>query len=403
MKVKKKIAVIGGGAAGFFFAINCAEKKPLYQIDIFEKSPKVLEKVRISGGGRCNVTHACFEPKALAKNYPRGEKEMIGPFYQFQPQDVIAWFEKRGVKLKTEADGRMFPTTDNSETIMDCFLNEAKKNNITIHTQTGIDAIKKTTNGWLIKPSRDSEKSYDAVFVATGNAAKMWEILAAIGHNLAPPVPSLFTFKIKDKLIDDLMGVSVKNATVKFDKKNQETGPILITHWGLSGPAILRLSAWGAKALSEVNHQFQLIVNWTGTQNSNQVSALFKQQKNIHSKKQITNQNLFDIPTRLWERLCEIAGIKETEIWADTSNKKLEVLAQHCTNYHFDVMGKATNKDEFVTAGGVNLREIDFKTMESKLLSGLYFGGEVLNIDAITGGFNFQAAWTTAWVAAKAI
>jgi len=403
LKAKKKIAVIGGGAAGFFFAINCAEKNPTYQIDIFEKSPKVLEKVRISGGGRCNVTHACFEPKALAKNYPRGEKELIAPFYQFQPQDVVAWFEKRGVQLKAEADGRMFPTTDNSETIIDCFLLEAKKNNISIHTKTGIDAIKKTANGWLIKPSTDSEKSYDALFIATGNAAKMWEILAAIGHNLIPPVPSLFTFKIKDKLIDNLMGVSVKNAMAKFDKKNQETGPVLITHWGLSGPAILRLSAWGAKALSEVNHQFQLSVNWAGTQNSNQISELFKQQKNAHSKKQITNQNLFDIPTRLWERLCEISDIKSTEIWADTSNKKLEALAQHCTNYRFAVMGKATNKDEFVTAGGVNLREIDFKTMESKLLPGLYFGGEVLNIDAITGGYNFQAAWTTAWVAAKAI
>jgi predicted Rossmann fold flavoprotein len=401
---RKKIAVIGGGAAGFFFAINCAEKNPDYEINILEKAPKLLEKVRISGGGRCNVTHACFDAKLLAKNYPRGEKELLGPFHAFSPTQTIEWFAKRGVKLKTESDGRMFPITDNSETIIDCFFSEAKKHNIKIRTLAIVDEMKCENEKWHLVINKKDLEIFDVVFIASGSAHKMWDILAALGHKVVAPVPSLFTFNIKDSRIKDLMGLSVKNALVAVvDSKLSAQGPVLITHWGLSGPAILRVSAWGARALYERNHRFELTVNWCGEQKFSEVLQQLKVQKSAHHKKIAFQNNLFEIPLRLWQSLCTAAAISEQKIWADCSNKELDTLANQLTKCIFQVNGKSTNKDEFVTAGGIDLKEVDFKTMQSKLLPNLYFGGEVMNIDAITGGFNFQAAWTTAWIAAISV
>jgi predicted Rossmann fold flavoprotein len=401
---KKKIAVIGGGAAGFFFAINCAEKNPDYEITILEKAPKLLEKVRISGGGRCNVTHACFDAKLLSKNYPRGEKELLGPFHAFAPTQTIEWFANRDVKLKTESDDRMFPVTDSSETIIDCFMNEAKKHHIKIRTLAIVDEMKYKNELWHLVINKNEKEVFDAVLIASGSAHKMWDILAALGHKVIAPVSSLFTFNIKDSRIKELMGLSVKNATVSvIDSKLSAQGPVLITHWGLSGPAILRVSAWGARALHERNHRFELMVNWCGEKKFSEVLEQLKSQKSAHHKKVAYQNNLFEIPLRLWQSLWSAAEINEQKIWADCNNKELDALANQLTKCTFQVTGKSTNKDEFVTAGGVDLREVDFKTMQSKLLPNLYFGGEVMNIDAITGGFNFQAAWTTAWIAAQSV
>lgn len=399
---KKKIGVIGGGAAGFFFAINVLENRNDIAVDILEKSPKLLEKVRISGGGRCNVTHACFDPKILVKNYPRGEKELISPFYQFQPKQLIEWFENRGVKIKTEADGRMFPTTDDSFTIVDCLYQSAKNAGASIQTLCGVDEIQKHQDSWSVKTNTGKTLEYDALFIATGSAARMWDILSTLGHSIVPPVPSLFTFKIKDSRIADLMGVSVPAAEVSIPTlKLKERGAVLITHWGLSGPAILRLSAWGARELASVNHQGNLIVNWTGYFTKSTVLEELKNEKIQHPKKLVISSKAFDIPTRLWISLCRYSEIDETQIFADVTHKKLDRLAESLTQSSFQILGKSTNKDEFVTAGGVNLKDVDMKTMQSKFHKNLFFGGEVLNIDAITGGFNFQAAWTTSWIAAN--
>lgn len=403
MQKAKQVIVIGGGAAGFFFAINCAQQHPDYQITILEKSPKVLEKVRISGGGRCNVTHQCFEPKPLTRFYPRGEKELLGPFHQFMPQHTIAWFEERGVKIKAEEDGRMFPTTDNSESIIQCFLNEAKRWNVRVETLLGVEALKQDENKqWQVITNREKTYSADIVFIATGSASKMWDILGGLNYKLQPAVPSLFTFNIKDPRITGLLGLSVPNAivTVKGEKL-QANGPLLITHWGMSGPAVLRLSAWGARLLKAKNHQFELLVNWTGEFDLASMKTELRDIKITAPKKTILANNLFQIPMRLWKSLGVASGITESDKWADLSNQKIDALAMELTQGLFRVNGKSTNKDEFVTCGGLVLNQIDFKTMQSKLHEGLFFGGEVLDIDAITGGFNFQAAWTTAWIAAQ--
>jgi predicted Rossmann fold flavoprotein len=398
---KKKIGVIGGGAAGFFFAINVLENRNDIAVDILEKSPKLLEKVRISGGGRCNVTHACFDPKLLVKNYPRGEKELISPFFQFQPKQLIEWFENKGVQIKTEADGRMFPTTDDSSTIVDCLYNSAKSAGVNIMTLCGVDEIKHINDIWIVKTNTGKTLQYDALFISTGSAARMWDMLSSLGHSIAPPVPSLFTFKIKDPRLEDLMGVSVPVAEVSIPiLKLKERGAVLITHWGLSGPAILRLSAWGARELASVNHQGNIVINWTGNFTKNKVLEELKTEKIQHPKKLVISSKSFDIPSRLWVSLCRYAEIDETLIFADVTHKKLDILADALTQSSFQILGKSTNKDEFVTAGGVSLKEVDMKTMQSKLYKNLFFGGEVLNVDAITGGFNFQAAWTTSWIAA---
>ena len=399
----KTVVVIGGGAAGFFFAVNCAERNPHYRITILEKSGKLLDKVRISGGGRCNVTHACYEPAALAERYPRGKRELLGAFHRFQPKDTVQWYADREVELKTEDDGRMFPSTDSSETIAQCLLTRAAQHGIVVRTHCEADTLNYKDGQWHITTAQDETLQAHILYIATGSALRMWTMLERMGYTIVPPVPSLFTFHIKDELIKGLQGIAVENATVRIaDAKLTEAGPVLITHWGLSGPAILRLSAWGAVALHERQYRFQLQVNWTGTLNTPQTTAHLKQYKQDNPKRNILKHPLFKLPSRLWERLCISAQIT-VPTWAEITNKEIEALAQVLSHTLLQVSGKSTFKDEFVTCGGVALHQVDFKTFASKLHPHLYLGGEVLNIDAITGGFNFQAAWTGAWLAAQAV
>jgi len=400
---EKDILIIGGGAAGFFAAINCAEKNPSYKITILEKSPSLLSKVKVSGGGRCNVTHACFDPRELVTYYPRGEKQLLGPFTKFNAGDTVDWFAKRGIKLKRENDGRMFPVTDSSQTIINCFLNESKQLGITIKTQTGVEELIPPTadnNKWKVITNKHQTLLADAVLVTAGSSQQVWKMLQRLGHTIVLPVPSLFTFNIKDKRLTGLEGISVEQAmiSVNGNKLLQTTGPLLITHWGLSGPAILRLSAWGARVLASGNHQFDIQVNWTD-RSVNEIKEELRKYIQTHPKKNISGNPLFNIPKRLWERLTGNTTLN----YASLNNKQIDALAQELTSSHFHVSGKSTYKDEFVTAGGLELNEVDFKTMQSKKFASLYFAGEVLDIDAITGGFNFQAAWTTGWIAAQAM
>lgn len=392
----KKIVVVGGGAAGFFAALACAEKNPDYQIIILEKSQKLLSKVKVSGGGRCNVTHACFDVRELVKFYPRGEKQLLGPFSRFNPQNTIEWFSARGVKLKAESDGRMFPVTDSSQTIIDCFLEEANRKYIQIKLGAGVESLKKENNQWLVT-TKSETITCDSIIITAGSSEQVWRMLKSLALTLVEPVPSLFTFNIKDERLNELPGIAVKNAsaTIYGNPKLKTTGPILITHWGLSGPAILKLSAWGARQLAALNYRFQLNVNWTGIETKENVLSLLQQLKQTKAKQQISNHPLFDIPVRLWKALVNAEGLN----YADLSKAKLDEIASSLTVCSFDVNGKSTFKEEFVTAGGVDLNEIDFKTMQSKKHSGLFFAGEVLDIDAITGGFNFQAAWSTGYIA----
>jgi len=408
--MSKKIIVIGGGASGFFAAIACAEAHPGYDITILERSPNLLSKVKISGGGRCNVTHACFEARQLVKYYPRGEKQLRGPFTRFNPTHTIDWFRSRGVELKTEEDGRMFPVTDNSQTIINCFLGEAKRLGVKIQTHVGVeDLIPPKTNPenaqWTLITNSGSTMLADAVIVATGSSARVWSMLSGLGLQIVSAVPSLFSFNIKDERINDLVGLSVETATVSVvDTRLKTEGPLLITHWGMSGPGILRLSAWGARLLAERHHQFQIEVNWTGKHTMPEVIEDIKQVKRRHAKKVVTANPLFNIPRRLWERLSGlVTGNKPQFNYADLSNKQIEHLAKEIVAGRYKVTGKSTFKDEFVTAGGVDLKEIEFKTMQSKKLPGLFFAGEVLDIDAITGGFNFQCAWTTGWISGTSV
>ncbi len=401
------IIIVGGGAAGFFTAINVVEKNPKLNVAILERGKNVLEKVRISGGGRCNVTHACFEPNELVKFYPRGEKELRGPFHQFCSGDTIEWFEKHGVSLKIEDDGRMFPTTNSSQTIIDCFLNATQKLGIAVLTGQSVQSIFKKNNCWKIE-TQNEQYLAEKLILATGSNPKMWELLQNFGHAIVSPVPSLFTFNIKDPRIKDLMGVSAL-ATVKVkDTKLTATGPLLITHWGMSGPGILKLSAWGARILHEKNYQFTITVNWLNDVETEDAEKLLKELKIEHAKKAVSKKSPFDFPNRLWESLVLAAGIDTSTTlgvtkWADLSKTQLQSLAQQLTNGSFLVNGKSTFKEEFVTAGGIDLKEINFKTMESKLHENLYFAGEIVNIDAITGGFNFQNAWTSGFIVANAI
>lgn len=410
MNSKYDIIIVGGGAAGFFTAINIAEKNPKLKIAILERGKTVLEKVRISGGGRCNVTHAEFVPKELAKNYPRGEKELIGPFHQFCSGDTIEWFANHGVELKIEDDGRMFPTTDSSQTIIDCFLQAVQQLKIEVLTSQSVQSIFQGNDYWKVETNHNTY-SCQKLIMTTGSNPKVWEMLQNIGHTIVPPVPSLFTFNIKDARIKDLMGISTV-ATVKVKgTKLEASGPTLITHWGMSGPGILRLSAWGANLLAAKNYQFTIQVNWLNDATLEETVETLKELKAIHSKKIISKKSPFDFPNRLWESLVHAAGIgtfstsndSQDVKWGDVSNKQLMALATQLTNGEFQVNGKSTFKEEFVTAGGIDLKEINFKTMESKLLPNLYFAGEIVNIDAITGGFNFQNAWTSGFILASEI
>jgi len=399
----KKVIIIGGGAAGFFTAINAKEMNPELDITILEKGKEVLQKVKISGGGRCNVTHACFEPKELVQFYPRGEKELLGPFHQFMTGDTFEWFENNGIPLKIEKDNRVFPESNSSQTIVDCFLNKTKRLGISVLKNHGVTTIQKQANSWLVI-TKEKQFVCDAVVMAAGSSKKVWELSKTLRHSIISPVPSLFTFNIKDARIKDLLGISVPNASVQLEDTNLEaSGPLLITHWGMSGPAILKLSAFGARVLSEKNYEYQVQVNWLSRPTHKIVNVLLNLKKK-HSKKQVIVRSPFEeIPKRLWERFVLATTIKTSFNWADVSHEQIDVLANQLTKSIFTAKGKSTFKEEFVTAGGVDLKEINFKNFESKLQNNLFFVGEVLNIDAVTGGFNFQNAWTGGWLCAKAL
>ncbi len=405
------LIIVGGGAAGFFASIICAELKPGIKIVILERGKDVLQKVRISGGGRCNVTNACFDPKELVKNYPRGEKELLGPFHVFNCIDTIEWFKNKGVILKTEADGRMFPITDNSETIAQCLIQSSLKAGVRILTSHRVDSISRNTNNWEVSTNNGIFNS-KAIFLGTGSSDAVWHIMSNLGHQIIPAVPSLFTFNIKDPVLHNLAGITVQNvsASVNLDgvKKDKltATGPILITHWGLSGPAILKLSAWGARILNEHNYKFELSINWLYPSTSNNVIEqinLFK--SGIWAKKKVNSHSPFtQIPIRLWKYFTEKTLQNDIEKnWADLNKKEINLLSEVLTSSIFKVNGKSTFKEEFVTAGGVSLKDVNLKTFESKITPGLFFAGEILDIDAITGGFNFQAAWTGGYLAGTAI
>ena len=395
--------IIGGGAAGFFTAINAKEMNPELDITILEKGKEVLQKVKISGGGRCNVTHACFEPKELVQFYPRGEKELLGPFHQFMTGDTFEWFENNGIPLKIEKDNRVFPESNSSQTIIDCFLGKTKALGIPVLKNHGVNSIKKQGDSWLVT-TKEQQFVCDAVVMAAGSSKKVWELSKTLRHSIISPVPSLFTFNIKDPRIKDLLGISVPNATVQLEDTNLEaSGPLLITHWGMSGPAILKLSAFGARVLAEKNYEYQVQVNWLSRPTHKIVNVLLNLKKK-HSKKQVIVRSPFEeIPKRLWERFVLATTIKTTFNWADVSHEQIDALANQLTKSVYTAKGKSTFKEEFVTAGGVDLREINFKNFESKLQNNLFFVGEVLNIDAVTGGFNFQNAWTGGWLCAKAL
>ena len=396
------VLIVGGGAAGFFTAINLAEKNPKISVAILERGKEVLTKVRVSGGGRCNVTHACFVPNDLVKFYPRGEKELRGPFHQFCSGDTIEWFEKHGVELKIEEDGRMFPVTDSSQTIIDCFLNAVKKYNIEILTGQSVQSLYQAEDSWKVETHHQTFRCKNVV-LTTGSNPKIWELLEQLGHTIVPPVPSLFTFNIKDPRIKDLMGVSAYASVKVQNSKLEASGPLLITHWGMSGPGILRLSAWGARELFAKNYQFILEVNWLNDWTPEATENHLKELKLEHAKKVVSKKSPFDFPNRLWENLVVASEISLETKWADLTKKQLQELALQLTHGQFQVNGKSTFKEEFVTAGGIDLKEINFKTMESKLLPNVYFAGEIVNIDAITGGFNFQNAWTSGFIVSENI
>ncbi len=406
------IIIVGGGAAGFFTAINIVENNPKLKVAILERGKNVLEKVRISGGGRCNVTHACFVPNDLVKYYPRGEKELRGPFHQFCSGDTIDWFEKHGVELKIEDDGRMFPISDSSQTIIDCFLSATQKLGIPVLTGQSVQSLFKAENYWKVETNHETF-ACQKLIMSTGSNPKIWEMLTQLGHTIVPPVPSLFTFNIKDARIKDLMGLSafakvkVKGSTrgkaERSEAKLEASGPLLITHWGMSGPGILRLSAWGARELFDKHYQFTLQVNWLHNVTFEEAMDTLKELKHEHGKKAVSKKSPFEFPNRLWESLVLASNIDSEMKWADLSKKQLTDLANQLTNGEFQVNGKSTFKEEFVTAGGIDLKEVNFKTMESKLHKNLFLAGEIVNIDAITGGFNFQNAWTSGFILAQGI
>lgn len=398
-----KVIIIGGGAAGFFTAINAKEMHPELDITILEKGKEVLQKVKISGGGRCNVTHACFEPKELVKFYPRGEKELLGPFHQFMTGDTFEWFEQRGIPLKIEADDRVFPESNSSQTIIDCFMQTAGSLGVKVLKNCGVTAIEKEGEQWKLT-TKERTFICDKLVIAAGSSKKVWELAKTLDHNIVPPVPSLFTFNIKDTRIKDLLGISVPNASVQLlHTKLEAAGPLLITHWGLSGPAVLKLSAFGARILAEKQYSYKVVINWLSRPTDKIQNVLLNLKKKQPKKQVILRSPFEEIPKRLWERLVLASQIKATQNWADLSHAQIEKLALQVTQCAFQANGKSTFKEEFVTAGGIDLKEINFKRFESKKHSNLFFVGEVLNIDAVTGGFNFQNAWTGGWLCAKAI
>lgn len=396
------VIIIGAGAAGFFTAINIAEQNPDLKIAILERGNSILQKVKISGGGRCNVTHACFDPKELTQYYPRGEKELLGPFHQFCCGDTFEWFDNHGVPLKIEDDGRVFPESNTSQTIIDCFSTEVKKHQIEVLQNQGVLDFFKTNNDWEVVTKSDKFKANKLV-VAGGSSPKLWKLLSKIGHKIVTPVPSLFTFNSIDDRIKDIPGVVVHNANVKVIGSSLESsGPLLTTHWGLSAPSILKLSAFGARELYEKNYQFDIEVNFIQMDTGDCLEELKSLKQNL-AKNLVYKYTQFDVPKRLWQKLVCGASISEITRWADLTKQQLEAMAKQLSAAVFQIDGKSTFKEEFVTAGGVDLKDVNFKRFESKLHDNLFFAGEVLNIDAVTGGFNFQNAWTGGFLVAKAI
>lgn len=403
MNKKTEVIIIGGGAAGYFAAINIAESNPELNVTILEKSSKVLQKVKVSGGGRCNVTHACFDPKELVEFYPRGRKELLGPFHSFMTGDTIEWFEQRGIPLKIEDDLRMFPETNSSQTIIDCFLSSAEKAGVKVLLNQNVKKIEKTNEHYHIETKHDQFRA-DQLLIAAGGNSKIWDLIESLGHRIIAPVPSLFTFNIDDEILKDIPGISVPNALISIqDGSFESSGPLLITHWGISGPAVLKLSSLAAIQLADLNYNFSVNINWLSASFS-EILELLKQLKKSAPKKNILLRSPFEeIPKRLWAKIVAVAKINPNQNWSDVSHEQLERLSNKITNTKLSSHGKTTFKEEFVTAGGVDLKEINFKKFESKLHPNLFFAGEVLNIDGLTGGFNFQNAWTGGFIAAKAI
>ncbi|WP_462221063.1 BaiN/RdsA family NAD(P)/FAD-dependent oxidoreductase [Ferruginibacter sp.] len=408
---KKRLVVIGGGAAGFFCAVNAARMNPALEVTIVEKSNKLLSKVKVSGGGRCNVTHACFSIAEMIKKYPRGNTFLKKAFHHFFTTDTIEWFKQRGVELKTEADGRMFPVTNSSQTIIDCLMKETNKYGVEILMNAEVKELtisneQFATERFTVHLDSNKILNTDFVCIASGGYPKniQFEWLKKLAHTIEEPVPSLFTFNMPGNSITALMGVTVENVTVKIvGSKLVEQGPLLITHWGMSGPAILKLSAWGARELQTKNYSFKISINWIPEFNENSLREKMQQLRFSIATQKIINRNPFALPGRLWEYLLQQSGVNEDLRWADLPAKDQNKLIKNLCTQEFDVKGKTTFKEEFVTSGGIQLNEIDFNTMQSKIIPGLFFAGEVINADGITGGFNFQNAWTTGWIAAKAV
>lgn len=410
----KKVVIVGGGAAGFFCAIQIAALHPNWEIIILEKSTKLLSKVKVSGGGRCNVTHACPDIELLLKKYPRGERFLKKAFYQFATKNTIEWFKNNGIELHTEKDGRMFPTTNSSDTIIDCFLRKIHQYNIQVLTQHEVVDLKRNDNNVVSKKQKEftiqlqgrADMQADAICLATGGMLKSDRLswLTNFGHSIVAPVPSLFTFNTVDKKITTLMGVAVDKASIQWKgNKNIETGPLLITHWGISGPAAIKLSAWCARAMAETNYEGAIQINWTPNFNESTLKMEWINFRMDFGKREMGSKNPFDLPQRLWHFLLQEAGIAMNTKWADLKSANQQQLIQLLTRYTLDIKGKTTFKEEFVTCGGVDLKDIDAQTMESKLVPGLHFAGEMMDVDGITGGFNFQHAWTSGWLAAQHI
>lgn len=399
------LVVVGGGAAGFFGAICCAEQNPSLRIIILEKTTKVLSKVRVSGGGRCNVTHSCFNPFRLAAHYPRGERALKELFKKFDASSMVEWLKSHGVDIKTEEDGRIFPSSNSSQTIIDCFLRNVAQRGIRIEAGVAVEKIEKVDGKFhFVSPGKIFIGRYALIATGGSPSQESYKMLANLGHSIIPPIPSLFTFNDSEKRLTDLMGVSVENAEVRIQgTKLIERGPILLTHWGLSGPAVIRLSAWAAEHLHDRQYIFVAVVNWTEFQKEAELREAINQYRSSHPKKRISATALFGIPSRLWERLILMAEIEDVKPWGELSQKSQNKLIENIYRFEFKIRGKTTFKEEFVTCGGVDLKEIDLNVMESKRVAGLFFAGEVLNIDGETGGFNFQSAWTTSFIAASEI
>ncbi len=403
--ISPHIVIAGGGAAGIFAAITAAETGSA-RVTVLEQGPRFLAKVLISGGGRCNVTHACFDPRELSLRYPRGGRALLGAFHQFQPRDTVAWFAARGVTLKTEEDGRMFPVTDSSATIVDCLLQSARSAGVELRPNCALKSVERTSRGgFLLGYGETEQQACDKLMLATGGCrATAGNLAINLGHTIEPPAPSLFTFRLSVPWLRELAGISLPETELHvLDEPFKERGPVLITHEGLSGPAVLRLSAWGARALHKREYRFTVLLNWVPQLNLESLGRELQKKRQAQPARSVVNSPMSPLPARLWEQLVLQSGIPRETRWADLSRAQTHQLLQTLSRTELQVIGKSLNRDEFVTCGGIPLNEVNFKTMESRICPGLYFGGELLDIDGITGGFNFQAAWTTGWLAGRAM